>query len=171
MSQGLSMDDVVNVDIVMSPLAAATRSFGALLVMGSSAVIDTGERLRAYLSLDAVAADFGTTAPEYLAADLYFSQAPQPSSLYVGVFAQTATKGRLLGGKLSAAQQALSNFTGTTTGTLTLPVDGVSDPITALDFSGASNLNGVASIITTAFGGEALRGDTYHVHHGGERLR
>src|SRR6185312_10597073 len=108
MSQGLSVGDVVNVSVVMSPLAAAIRNFGALLILGSTpGVIDTSERLRQYSSLDQVAQDFGTTAPEYLAADLYFSQSPQPSILYVGVYAQAATAGRLLGGKLSTAQQAL----------------------------------------------------------------
>lgn len=155
MSQGLSIGDVVNVSVVMSPLAAATRNFGALLVLGSSDVIDTGERIRQYSGIDAIAADFGTSAPEYKAADLYFSQAPQPSVLYVGRFAQTATAGRLVGPSLSTAQQAIANFTAVTTGSLSMLVDGVASDLTALDFSADLNLNGVASTLTTAFAGVA----------------
>ena len=155
MSQGLSIGDVVNVNVVMSPLAAATRNFGALLVLGSSDVIDTGERIRQYSTVDAVAADFGTSAPEYKAADLYFSQAPQPSVLYIGRFAQTATSGRLVGPSLSTAQQAIANFTAVTTGSLSMLVDGVASNLTTLDFSADINLNGVASTLTTAFAGVA----------------
>jgi hypothetical protein len=155
MSQGLSIGDVVNVSVVMSPLAAAVRNFGALLILGSSNVIDTGERIRQYASIDAVAADFGTSAPEYQAANLYFSQAPKPSTLYVGVFAQTATAGRLVGPTLSAAQQAMSNFTGVTTGALTILIDGVSAAKTAISFAGNANLNDVASTLTTKLAGVA----------------
>lgn len=151
MSQGLSVGDVVSVDVVMSPLAAAVRNFGALLILGSTAgVIDTTERFRQYSSLDEVAQDFGTTAPEYLAADLYFSQSPQPSALYVGTYAQASTAGRLLGGNLSTTQQAITNFTAVSTGALTLSIDGVATNLTAIDLSAVSNLNGVASAITTA---------------------
>mgnify|MGYP003339965297 CR=1 FL=1 len=42
----LSVSDVVNVSVVLSPIAAATRNFGSLLILGSSPVIDTTERLR-----------------------------------------------------------------------------------------------------------------------------
>lgn len=156
MSQGLSVGDVVSVDIVMSPLAAAVRNFGALLILGSTAgVIDTSERMRQYSSLDQVAQDFGTTAPEYLAADLYFSQSPQPSTLYIGAYAQTATAGRLLGGKLSTTQQDIANFTSVASGSLSLMIDGVEKDLTLIDLSAATNLNGVASDITTALAGSA----------------
>ena len=97
MSQGLSVSDVVNVTVNMSPLAAAVRNFGALLILGSSPVIDTADRIRQYSGIDGVAADFGNTAPEYLAASLFFSQSPQPSVLYVGRWAKTPTSAQLLG--------------------------------------------------------------------------
>jgi len=84
MSAGLPISDIVNVQVTLSPVATGTRNFGALLVIGSSGVLATSENLRSYASLAAVATDFGTTAPEYLAADLFFSQSPQPSLLYIG---------------------------------------------------------------------------------------
>lgn len=155
MSQDLSISDVVNVSIVMSPLAAATRNFGSLLVLGSSGVLDTGERIRQYGDIDAVAADFGTSAPEYKAAALHFSQSPQPSVLYIGMFAQTATAGRLVGPSLNTAAQALTNFTAVTTGAIAIMVDGVDASATTIDFSGDTSLNGVAATLTTALSGVA----------------
>lgn len=155
MSQGLSIGDVVNVDVVMSPLAAATRNFGSLLILGSSDVIDTGERIRSYSTLAGIATDFGTSAPEYLAADAFFSQSPQPSLAYVGRFAQVATHGRLVGPSLSASQQLLANFTAITTGALSIIVDSAPEVLTAISFAGDGNLNAVAATLTGEFSGVA----------------
>ncbi|MCK1783443.1 DUF3383 domain-containing protein [Pseudomonas sp. TNT11] len=147
--QTLAVSDVVNVQIVMSPKAAATRDFGALLVLGSSPVIDVTERIRPYSSLDSVVSDFGTTAPEYLAANLFFSQSPQPAIMYAGRWAKTATSALLKGAVLSATQQAIANFTAVTAGGMQITIDGTLKNLAAIDLSGVTNLNGVASIITT----------------------
>lgn len=155
MSQ-LSINDIVNVDIVLNPLVAAVRNFGSLLILGSTpGVIDTTQRIRSYTTLSEVTNDFGSSAPEALAATLFFGQTPQPSQLYIGVFAQAATSGRLVGGVLSAAQQTLTNFTAVTTGDLDITVDGTAKTLTAINLSGAANLNAVAAIVTTAFDGAA----------------
>ena len=103
---GLNVSDVVNVQIVMSPLAVPLRNFGALCIAGPSPTIDVSERLRQYADLQGVSADFSSTSPEYLAADLFFSQNPQPALLYIGRFAQTATSAVLHGGIMTATQQA-----------------------------------------------------------------
>lgn len=155
MSLGLSVSDVVNVTINMSPIAAAVRNFGALLVLGSSSVIDTNERIRAYTTLAAVGSDFGTTAPEYLAAVNFFSQSPQPSLLYIGRWAQTATAGVLHGARLSTSQQAIANFQAITNGGFNITIDGTVKNVTGLNFSTAANLNAVAAIIATALGTSA----------------
>ena len=147
--QTLAVSDVVNVQIVMSPKAAATRDFGALLVLGSSPVIDVAERIRPYSSLDGVVSDFGTTAPEYLAANLFFSQSPQPAIMYAGRWAKTATSALLKGAVLSASQQAIANFTAITAGGMKITIDGTLKTLATIDLSGVTNLNGVASIITT----------------------
>ena len=156
----LDVADVVNVQIVMSPLAAATRSFGAVLILGDSSVIDTNERLRLYNSLAGIAADFGAASPEYSAAALYFGQTPSPSTAYVGKWARVATAGVLHGGILSAAQQAMSNFTSIASGGFQITVDGVVKSLTALNFSTDTNLNGVASRIQTALAGALCTWDS-----------
>lgn len=160
MASGLNVSDVVNVTINLSPLAAAQRNFGALLILGSSDVIDTGERIRQYSDLDGIAEDFGTTAPEYFAADLFFSQTPQPSIVYVGRWAQTASAGRLNGGVLSSAQQQISNFTSIANGSMKIDVDGATKTLSTLNFSSVTNLNGVASIIDTALAGASCVWDS-----------
>ena len=91
MANGLPVSRLINVTINMSPLAAQGANLNTALLLGSSAVIDTGERMRSYGGIDAVAADFGITAPEYRAALLYFQQTPQPSQLYIGRWAKAAT--------------------------------------------------------------------------------
>jgi hypothetical protein len=151
MATGLNVSDFVNVSVVISPKAAQYRNFGAGLILGStSGVIDTSERIRLYTDLTGVTQDFGTTAPEYLAAKDYFSQSPQPAVLYIGRWAQTATHGHIRGASLSPTQQLLSNFTAVTAGALSISIDGTAQDITGIDLSGALNLNGVASTIQTA---------------------
>lgn len=152
---GLSVSDVVNVQVSLSPIAAATRSFGALLILGSSDVIDVNSRRRQYASLAAVGADFGTSAPEYAAAALFFSQKPQPTALYIGRWARTATAGVLQGGALPASEQAVSAWTPITTGSLKVTVDGTLKTLSALSFAGVANMNAVAAVIATALGAAA----------------
>ena len=144
---GLSVSDVVNVQVVMSPKAAQTRNFGSLLILGDSNVIDTVERLRLYTTLDGIAADFGTSAPEYKAAALYYGQNPQPTLCYVGKWAKVATNGLVRAAVLSAAKQALANFTDITSGGMKISVDGVEKSVTGLNLSGVTNLNGAASAL------------------------
>lgn len=151
MSQGLSVSRVVNVGVNFNPLPAATINFNSLMIVGDSDVINTTDRFRSYNDLTAVAADFGTSAPEYLAADLYFSQKPQPSQLYIGRWAHTATHGELVGGVLTTAEQAINNWTAIAAGSFKITVDGgVATDVTAINLAGAANLPAVAALIQTA---------------------
>lgn len=146
----LSVSRLVRVVVNLSPLAAARRSFGILNIAGDSNVITGLERFRTYDTYEGVTADFGVDAPEAKAAALYFGQTPKPKTLMISRWLRTASAGQSIGGILSSAEQLISNWTSITTGTLTLPIDGVSRALTGLDFSAQSNLNGVATIITAA---------------------
>jgi Protein of unknown function (DUF3383) len=152
MAQGLAVSDVVVVNVTLQPIAVPVRNFGALAILGSSNVIDINSRLRSYSTLPQVATDFGTSAPEYLAASLFFSQSPVPSILYIGRWAQTSTSGQLNGQQFSAAQQItlLAALQAITTGGMTISVDGTPHVLAALDFHLITNLNGAAAIIATA---------------------
>jgi len=156
MTQGLDVSRIVKVDVVLSPQGAAVRNFGLLLLIGDSDVISGAERIRTYTDVDSIAADFGTSAPEYEAALLYFSQNPRPEEVQIGRWLRTATAGFLNGGILSASQQTIANWTSITDGTFTIEFDGVSEDVTGLDFSAQTNLNGVAAIITAALTGGVM---------------
>lgn len=156
MSNGLPVSRLINVTINMSPLAAQGANLNTALFLGASAVIDVNERMRSYGSIDEVVSDFGTSAPEYLAAVLYFGQTPQPQQLNIGRWAKTATAGLLKGAVLSAAQKVMTLWTAVTAGGFKIMVDGSLKTVSALDFSAQTNLNGVASIINAALTGATV---------------
>lgn len=160
MSNGLSVSRLVNVQVNLSPLAPARRGFGTLMLAGDSDVIDGEELFRTYSGLEGVALDFGTSAPEYFAAALYFGQTPKPRTLMVGRWLRTATAGLLKGGILTSAQQAMSNWTVITTGAFDITLDGGTEQnVTGLNFSGCANLSAVAALISTAIVGGSCSWD------------
>ncbi|HGY1290366.1 TPA: DUF3383 family protein [Raoultella ornithinolytica] len=93
MAQGLPVSNVVNVDVIMSPVAATGRNFGALLILGTSTVIPVTERIRQYSAIEDIGDDFGVDSPEYEAATIFFSQSPKPTLVYIGRWAKTLTEG------------------------------------------------------------------------------
>lgn len=152
MAKGLNFGRLVRATVNLAPLAAARRGFGTLLIAGDSNVIDGSERLRAYVDLESVAEDFGTSAPEYMAAALYFGQSPRPQNLMIGRWLRTATAAFINGGILTTAEQTLASWTAITTGSFKIDIDGVTKTLSALNFAAQTTLNGVASVINTALG-------------------
>lgn len=151
----LSVSDLVRVTINLSPLSAAVRSFGTLMIAGDSAVINAAERFRTYTGIDGVAADFGLSAPEYHAAALYFGQTPKPGTLMCGRWVRAAIAAENIGGILSASEQSISNWNNISNGSLTVTINGSAQTLTGLNFTAETNLNGVASIVTAALSGGA----------------
>jgi hypothetical protein len=148
--QGLSVNDVVTVSINLAPPAAEGESIDTMLIVGSSNVINTVERIRAYSSLEGVATDFPSTSPEYLASVLWFEQLPQPNELNIGRWAQVATSGVLVGGVVPPAAQLITAWTPITAGAFLANINGVPYAITGMNFGAVTNLNGVATVIQTA---------------------
>jgi Protein of unknown function (DUF3383) len=145
---GLSASDVVNVQVTLTPLPVPLRNFGTFVIIGpTEGVINIGERLRLYTTITGVAQDFGTTTPEYLAANLFFEQSPQPAMVYIGRWAQSATHAWLNGATLPTSQQVMTVWNPITTGSMSITIDGTIRNLSNLNFSTAANMNGVASII------------------------
>ena len=153
----LPISRLVSVGISLSPLAAQSQNLNSLLILGTSAVIDAKSRMRIYSSLAAVAADFGSTAEEYLSAVLWFEQSPQPSgNLLIGRWCKTAASGQLIGAPLSAAQQAIGNWNAIANGSLKVTIDGGSpQTITGINLASpaVTNMNGVASAVSALLTG------------------
>lgn len=81
----LSLNKIVNVVVSVSPLAAPRNGFNQGLIIGPSTVIAATERLRFYSNINDMLTDgFTITSPEYLAAQIYFSQSPAPTQLWIG---------------------------------------------------------------------------------------
>ncbi len=150
MTAGLPVSRLIRTSVVLAPLAAQFANLKSLLILGDSNVIDVSERIRSYASLSDIASDYGTSAPEYLAAQLYFSQNPQPTQVFLGRWAQSATQGLIRGGILTATEQGLGNFTAVTSGGFKMTIDGTLRTFTAINLSTATNLNGVAALVDTA---------------------
>lgn len=156
MSNALPISRLINVSVNLSPNPAQIQNLSTLLILGASDTINTVERFRNYTDIAGVATDFGNSAPEYLAAVLWFEQTPQPTTLMIGRWAQTASHGKLVGATLSAANQAVATWTAINSGGLSIAVDGSTQNLTGLNFSAVTNLNGVASIIDAALTGATI---------------
>lgn len=153
----LSVSRLIQVSVAVGATPVAGRSFNCLLILGDSAVINGLQRYRSYTSLSAVANDFGVSAPEYQAAALYYSQSPQPTFLQIGRWLSAATSGFNLGEILSASQQVISNWTSITSGGFKVSIDGGSlTGVTGINLSSVTNMNGIATAITTAMAGASL---------------
>jgi hypothetical protein len=161
---GLPISRLISATVNLAAAGAAAPNFSTCLLLGTSAVVNVTERSRNYTSLAAIATDFGTSAEEYLGAVAWFGQSPQPQSLLIGRWANTASHGQLIGGVVSATNQLMATWTAITTGSFHISLDGVGYDVTALDFHSQTTLNGVASVITagvTAHGATVVWNSTY----------
>ena len=157
---GLPISNLVNVSVNLTPKPAVFPNLSTCLVIGTSTVINITTRMREYTSIAQVAADFGTTVPEYLAAVLWFEQTPQPQSLLIGRWAQTASKGQLIGGLVPAVDQLISTWQAISTGSMRVSIDNSVETLSGLDFTLASNLNGVCSVINLQLTGAVISWDS-----------
>ncbi len=81
----LPLSQIVDVEIFVSPQSPAQPTFNQGLIVGPTAVIPASERVRQYAGTAAMLTDgFTTSNPEYIAAQLYFSQSPAPRILWIG---------------------------------------------------------------------------------------
>lgn len=84
----LSLSDIVNITVTVSPSAATANPFNQGLFVGPSTVIPSygaNARLRQYTSTTAMLADgFTSNEPEFIAAQIYFSQVPAPLFIWIG---------------------------------------------------------------------------------------
>lgn len=81
----LSLNPVVDIKVYISPLAAPRRTFNEGLIIGTTQVISTHERIRQYTSVEDMLTDgFENDSPEYLAALKYFAATPTATYLWIG---------------------------------------------------------------------------------------
>lgn len=145
---GLSVSDLVRVTVSLTPTGAQPLSFGILMIAGDSDVINGTQRIRSYTTYDAVTEDFGVDAPESKAAQRYFGQSPQPSTVNIGRWLRVATAGENDGAILTDAEQVIALWQSISSGGFDVAINGTTYHVTALDFTAVTTLNGVATAIT-----------------------
>lgn len=151
MTAGLPASLLVNVTINLSPALAPAPNIQSMLILGSSGVIDTVTRIEEYAGLEEVGVAFGTTAPEYLAAKLWFGQSPSPESVLIGEWAKNNTSGQLFCG--TTANNVVADWVAINNGSFNCSVDGVPQAVGNLNFGAQTTMNGVAAEITSGFPG------------------
>lgn len=125
MTAGLSVSDVVNVEVTLEAVAVATRNFGAFLIIGYTVGLGASENLRLYTSLTGVGNDFATTTPEYQAALAFFAQQPQPSTLYIGRVRFDSSPSETLSAAIVRLAAASGDWYGMTVASFPLQSDSV----------------------------------------------
>ncbi|EKQ56269.1 MULTISPECIES: DUF3383 family protein [unclassified Clostridium] len=81
----LPLNDVVDVSVSVGPVTQVRSNFNLGLIVGKSTIITINERVKTYTKIGDLTADGWTgTEPEYLAAQMYFSQSPKPSKVAIG---------------------------------------------------------------------------------------
>lgn len=153
----IPVSSVVNVSIAIGAPFPARAGFGTLnIVTNETDAIGIAERIRFYQNLDGVTADWPADSEVVKAATAYFSQQPKPTSLKVSVRYDDAQAAQLRGGSVTD----VSGFTSITDGSFAISIDGVSEGITALNFTTATTLDNVATVIETALQAVATGGYT-----------
>lgn len=151
----LSVSRLIPVTVSLTARAASNRGFGTLLLIGNSDVLTAAERYRTYTSINDVAADFGTDAEEYKAALLYFSQDPAPDTLMIARWFDAPTPAVLRGAILTTAEQRIDRWNTISDGAFKYRINDTDYTVDGLDFTGETNLNGVASKINEAISANA----------------
>jgi len=89
----LPLSDIVRVIVQVSPTAAVRSGFNLGLIIGTSAVISASDRIEIYTGTDdMLEAGFTSEMPEYMAAQLYFSQNPTPTRVAIGRWDNTGAE-------------------------------------------------------------------------------
>lgn len=145
----IPVNKIVNVTITSTPTFPARKGFGLLNIMGDSDRFDPGELYRFYSDMDGVAEDFLPADPEYIAANIFFSQNPRPSELMIS-FRGTAvggTHGRRIG---VTDHDDMTLINDMPPSTLNITVDGAPHVITDISFASATDYASTAAILSAA---------------------
>jgi hypothetical protein len=146
----IPVSNVVSVSIAIGATFPARKGFGTLnIVTAETGVIGVAERIRSYSNLDGVTADWPGTSEVVKAATAYFSQQPKPMKLKVSTRYPTDVAAQLRGGAVEDNEDNLALFTPVSDGAFGLTIDGVSDVVSGLDFTGDVTFAEIATTLQT----------------------
>jgi len=152
----------VDVEIRKDAPRVSAAGFGILLVITPSDLLSTTRRVRRFTTPESVGDFFGLSSEEYKAADAFFYQDPfleeQPEEIQFGRFVNDPIAALLECG--DSPETDVDIWKAITDGEFAVTIDGGLVELTALDFSTATSLDDVATIIDTALG---ANGDCYYL--------
>ena len=119
----LSISSLVQVSASLAAAATQAQSTKSMLILVNDPTIDVTKRFQNFTSALAVAQQCGSNSAAAAEAATWFNQVPQPQSLNLGRWAQTAASGQLIGGVLTAAQQLIATWQAITDGGLSITID------------------------------------------------
>jgi len=143
----IAVSKVVNVKIQSSATFPQRKGFGILNIIGNSARLPVGNRIRSYSDMEGVSADFQSTDEEYKAAQVFFSQSPRPVTLMISRRFDVAVAGELLAGV--GYNKDIAAFNAITNGGFDITIDGLLKQVTTINLSGAASFNAAAALIQT----------------------
>ena len=92
MAQNLTIDDIVDISVNISPVMSYRNTLNSALFLTESDKLSTENRVVEIRNLNELSLmGFLTNSPEYLAMSLYFAQSPDPSKGYLGFKASSET--------------------------------------------------------------------------------
>lgn len=154
--------EVINVSLAPAGRLAARENMNICgIVTDELGHLSTAKRFDIYRTLSAVAADFGSYSKAYAFASSFFGTSPNPVNaggyLVIGYWRAVdedtvATKGNLSGAQLSESS-VVGQLQTITDGQMELDIDGVTETLTALNFTAVTTLDGAASVVDSALTG------------------
>jgi hypothetical protein len=81
----LPLNDIINITVSASQVAAVLASFNVGLIVGDSTVISASDRVKVFTDpTEMITGGFTADNEEYKAAVFYFSQNPRPGKVIIG---------------------------------------------------------------------------------------
>ena len=167
----LPLSELVSISVTVAPPSPVVPSFNQGLIVGSSAVIPSygsNPRIRQYSSTSAMlAAGFASNDPEFIAAQIYFSQSPTPLSVWIGRQDLTAIQTAIphsgsAGNNYEVGDQVTVVQSGASNGVLTVSTIGAGGAVTGLATTVGNQGTGYADatgLSTTGGSGTGLEVD------------
>lgn len=157
----ISQNRYVDIQTTIEPKSNVTRKDLIARFYTNSEKLSTGE-IVVYYNLDSVGEKFTVTSDEYKFAQKYFGYLSKarisPTKIAFANFQKVGRKPSLTP---TIDAPKLASFTAITDGAIKINLAGVATDITALDFSSATDLAGVATVIQTAIRSVTANGDDW----------
>lgn len=149
----------VPVTVTKSQTELATSLTNAIFVTNEGPLSHGAGRVAIYSSdsADAVGVDFGTSSEAYKAASDFCSQSTRPDQFLIGQVFDTPQAGFM---KTGGVEDTIATWQAVTDGSFGITIDGDTQQISALNFSGATDLDAVAAIVEAGLNAIATGGYT-----------